>query len=115
MDARRHARSLARKYVSERNPLGWFELLYAAAAGDPAAIPWADLKPNASLVGWLDRHPVPQGRSALTVGCGLGDDAGPELTQLTRGARLAEQSFEDYLDREDPPVRRFRAVYRPAT
>ena len=28
------------------------------------------------------------------------------------GGRLAEESLEDYLDKEDPPVRRLRAVYR---
>jgi SAM-dependent methyltransferase len=27
-------------------------------------------------------------------------------------AGLTEESFEDFLDREDPPVRRFRALYK---
>jgi len=34
-----------------------------------------------------------------------------ELDGFTR-AGLTEQSFEDFLDGEDPPVRRFRALYR---
>lgn len=31
---------------------------------------------------------------------------------LFKAEGLAEVSFEDYLDREDPPVRRLRATYR---
>jgi 2-polyprenyl-3-methyl-5-hydroxy-6-metoxy-1,4-benzoquinol methylase len=34
-----------------------------------------------------------------------------ELDGFTR-AGLTEESFEDFLDREDPPVRRFRALYK---
>ena len=35
-----------------------------------------------------------------------------ELTQISSAARLVEGSFEDYLDGETPPVRRFRVVYK---
>ena len=211
------ARGLARRYVAEGDPLGWFEALYATAGGDPSTIPWADLSPNPSLVSWLDEQGVTgPGRKALKIGCGLGDDAeelsrrgfdttafdisptavswcrrrfpestvhyveadllrppaewaggfdfvlesytlqvlpselrgeamrramdfvapGGTLLAITRGqepdeaegampwpltrremavfeeAGLAELSFEDYLDDESPPVRRFRAAYR---
>lgn len=34
-----------------------------------------------------------------------------DLDEFAR-LRLQEESFEDYFDRESPPVRRFRAVYR---
>ena len=34
-----------------------------------------------------------------------------ELTQLTRDVGLSERTFEDFFDDEEPPVRRFRAVY----
>src|SRR5262249_20956550 len=75
-DARSQARELAGRFVASGDALGWFEPLYARAQGDAAAIPWCDLRPNPSLVAWLDRQP-PRGSAgtALVVGCGLGDDA----------------------------------------
>ena len=82
------AREIARRQLAKGDPLGWFEKLYAAAAGDPGVIPWADLAANPNLVSWLDAHrPVGRGRSALKVGCGLGDDA-EELGQ--RGYKTTE-------------------------
>ncbi len=38
-----------------------------------------------------------------------------ELSRLAGRAGLAAEALEDYLDDEDPPVRRFRAVYRPVS
>jgi SAM-dependent methyltransferase len=80
-----------------------FEEIYLRAGPDFSAIPWAALAPHPALVAWLDTghlppasgtHPDPAagsrpapgvrpdgdtapvaGRSALIVGCGLGDDA----------------------------------------
>lgn len=70
------ARQLASKFVAEGDPLGWFEPLYAASAEDASAIPWADMAPNPNLVAWLDARDISgSGRTALKVGCGLGDDA----------------------------------------
>jgi SAM-dependent methyltransferase len=70
------ARELAQRHVADGDPLGWFETLYATAAGDASIIPWADLMPNPNLVSWLEsRGVVGSGRKALKVGCGLGDDA----------------------------------------
>jgi hypothetical protein len=38
------------------------------------------------------------------------------LDHFTREQRLSERSFEDFLDsEEDPPARRFRAVYQRAS
>jgi ubiquinone/menaquinone biosynthesis C-methylase UbiE len=37
-------------------------------------VPWADLAPKPALVDWLTRNPG-HGRSALDIGCGLGDNA----------------------------------------
>jgi len=54
--------------------LSWFDALYTDAAGDPARVPWADLAPKQGLLEWLSRHPG-EGRRALDVGCGLGDNA----------------------------------------
>jgi SAM-dependent methyltransferase len=74
--ARARARELAETHLRAGDALGWFEPLYAAAAGDAGKVPWADLTPNANLVSWLSaRPPEIGGRSALVVGCGLGDDA----------------------------------------
>lgn len=55
-----------------------FERLYRDAQGDPAKIPWADLRANPLLVSWLDRHAADHlrpGSRAAVVGCGLGHDA----------------------------------------
>lgn len=79
------AKALAQKHLSEGDPLGWFEVLYASASQDASAIPWAHLAPNPNLVGWLDAHPLPAEGRGLTVGCGLGDDA-EELAR--RGLRV---------------------------
>lgn len=85
-DARRAtAREIADRYLQAGDPLGWFEALYARADDDPSIVPWADLAPNPNLRLWLDKHrPQADGRRALKVGCGLGDDA--EL--------LAQQGFQ---------------------
>ena len=55
-----------------------FEQLYAEASArdDPNAVPWARLGPNPLLVDWLQRRDSHgEGRPALVVGSGLGDDA----------------------------------------
>jgi SAM-dependent methyltransferase len=83
---RTRARELAGRHVARGDAVGWFEPLYAEAESDPGAIPWADLRANPNLVGWLAERPppVPGGR-VLVVGCGLGDDA--ELL-VARGFRV---------------------------
>lgn len=74
--ARQNARELAKPYLANGDITGWFEPFYHNAQGDPAAISWADLAPNPNLVEWLDREQIHgDGRSALVIGCGLGDDA----------------------------------------
>ncbi len=73
---RSRARELAASHLAQGDAVGWFESLYAEAAGDSANVPWADLRPNTSLVEWLEGKPIgSDGRLALVVGCGLGDDA----------------------------------------
>lgn len=52
----------------------WFEEVYDTAEGDPAAVPWADLKPKDKLLEWLEHHPG-EGRRAIDIACGLGDNA----------------------------------------
>ena len=67
--------------------MAWFEELYAQAeSSGPSVVPWADLEANPNLVTWLEREHVDgKGKSALVVGCGLGDDA-EELSR--RGFRV---------------------------
>jgi SAM-dependent methyltransferase len=73
---RNRARELAQAHVAKGDAVGWFEPLYAEAQGNAERVPWADLKPNPNLVEWLDRESIcGDGRTALVVGCGLGDDA----------------------------------------
>ncbi len=55
---------------------GWFEAVYATAEGDPAQVPWADLKPHPLTAAWVAAQGgALQGREVLDVGCGLGDNA----------------------------------------
>lgn len=74
---RKSVSELAARHLASGRPTGWFEPLYAAASGDAARIPWADLAPNPGLLGWAARQgsTPPVGARALVVGCGLGDDA----------------------------------------
>jgi SAM-dependent methyltransferase len=75
-EARQKAGDLARASIAAGDPIGWFEKLYAQAAGDPSAIAWADLAPNPNVVDWLNDEQVNgAGCRALKIGCGLGDDA----------------------------------------
>jgi SAM-dependent methyltransferase len=76
--------ALVEQHLTAGEPTGWFEPLYAGAAGDPTVVPWAHEAAHPYLLDWLD-DPVlrPPGVRAVVVGCGLGDDA----------AALAERGF----------------------
>jgi SAM-dependent methyltransferase len=73
---RERTKQLAAESIERGDATGWFETLYAEADGNNENIPWADLKPNNFLVEFAKLTNL-QGnsRSALVVGCGLGDDA----------------------------------------
>ncbi len=54
----------------------WFEAIYNGAQNQTNNIPWADLRPNPFLLEWLETTaPDTLNKSAVVVGCGLGDDA----------------------------------------
>lgn len=75
-DKRVRARELAAEFAEKGNTTGWFEALYAEAAGNNEKIPWADLEPNKYFEAWAEGRGLKgEGRKALVVGCGLGDDA----------------------------------------
>ena len=66
---------LAKTYADRGDPNGWFEEFYAQADGDIRKVYWADLSPNPLLLDWIETHAEPAQRTAITIGCGLGDDA----------------------------------------
>jgi len=75
-EARARARELAAEFADRGEPLEWFEAFYKESAGSTEAIPWADLEPNKYFRKWAEQTGLQgSGRSALVVGCGLGDDA----------------------------------------
>jgi SAM-dependent methyltransferase len=74
-DAYAYARRLAADSLAAGDPAGWFEHLYAQAEAGAAVVPWGG-PPNRLLTEWARRRKIRgQGRRALVVGCGLGDDA----------------------------------------
>jgi ubiquinone/menaquinone biosynthesis C-methylase UbiE len=81
-DERTYIRTLAKQYEDAGKPTEWFNVLYSQAKDGKAIIPWADLQANPNLVQWLDANKIRgQGKTALKVGCGLGDDV-EELCKL---------------------------------
>jgi SAM-dependent methyltransferase len=73
---RARARELAAEFAERGDLLGWFDAFYREAAFDNEQIPWADLEPNKFFKAWADDTGLQgNGRKALVVGCGLGDDA----------------------------------------
>jgi len=84
------ARHLATEAIGRGELLEWFEELYVAAETGGGVVPWADGIPNAQLVAWSDNHrSVGDGRQALVIGCGLGDDA-----ELLAGIGFAVVAFD---------------------
>lgn len=74
---RARARELAAEFAERGDSVGWFEAFYQEAGDDNEQIPWADLEPNKFFKSWADDVGLKgNGRKALVVGCGLGDDAG---------------------------------------
>jgi 2-polyprenyl-3-methyl-5-hydroxy-6-metoxy-1,4-benzoquinol methylase len=76
MPDRTRARELAAEFNRKGDPTGWFEALYREAEAGKSVVPWVDLCPNPYLLGFWKAHPQPTaGKSALVIGCALGDDA----------------------------------------
>jgi 2-polyprenyl-3-methyl-5-hydroxy-6-metoxy-1,4-benzoquinol methylase len=76
MPDRTRARELAAEFIRKGDPTGWFEPLYQEAEVGKSTVPWVDLCPNLHLLGFWNAHPRQTiGKSALVIGCGLGDDA----------------------------------------
>lgn len=76
VQARARLKRLAAEFTTKGDPTGWFDILYQAAESNEEAIPWAHLTANPLLMEWIAHNQLSyEARSALVVGCGLGDDA----------------------------------------
>jgi len=74
--ARVRGQQLAQESLARGDATGWFETLYGSAHGDAHAVQWADMEVNPNLVVWLEHAGLRgEGKRALVIGCGLGDDA----------------------------------------
>ena len=53
-----------------------FDAIYGQARGDVRGVPWARQAPHPLLNAWLQKRQVAgEGKPAIVIGCGLGDDA----------------------------------------
>jgi SAM-dependent methyltransferase len=76
MRDRTRARELAAEFNRKGDPTGWFEPLYQEGEAGKSTVPWANLCPNPRLLDFWNIYPQQTaGKTALTIGCGLGDDA----------------------------------------
>ena len=76
MSDRTRARELAAEFIRKGDPTGWFEALYKEGEAGQSIVPWADGQMNPHLIEfWRARPQNTVGKSALVIGCGLGDDA----------------------------------------
>jgi SAM-dependent methyltransferase len=67
---------LAAEFIRKGDPTGWFEVLYREAEQGKSVVPWADRGANPGLLEFWSLHPqVTDGKKALVIACGLGDDA----------------------------------------
>lgn len=67
---------MVRNHHAQDDPTGWFDSIYSNSGGDLSAVHWADLAPSPHLLSWMKEHPaLSRDRQAITIGCGLGDDA----------------------------------------
>jgi len=74
--ARQRLREIAAEYIGRGDLTGWFDAVYREAGDDASKLPWGDLEPNRFFKDWAEKHGLKgNGRKALVVGCGLGDDA----------------------------------------
>jgi SAM-dependent methyltransferase len=78
MDDLQHRQFIARvrAFQTRDDPSGWCDQVYLDAHGDVNAVFWADRVANPYLLAWLAEQPTSaRPLRAITVGCGVGDDA----------------------------------------
>ncbi|HEY2576849.1 MAG TPA: methyltransferase [Streptosporangiaceae bacterium] len=75
-DPDEYAKILAAEAIGAGDATAWFERLYSRAEAGKAEVPWDRGEPHRLLVEWVkERGLRGDGRRALVIGCGLGDDA----------------------------------------
>lgn len=68
--------SIANTFTQNNQPLDWFEEVYQKGKAGEIETPWADLAPNPNVKSWFEKNNLKgEGKSALVIGCGLGEDA----------------------------------------
>jgi len=94
---------MAHEAARSDDHLSWFEKVYSGARSDDLEVPWGNKVANPYLKVWLDgfKPETVKVKSALKVGCGLGDDA-EELN--TRGFKttafdIAKSAIETATER----------------
>lgn len=68
-------KTMVKEHQDKDDPLGWFDSIYTDAKGDHNKVFWADLEPSPYLLKWLKQDSNTQGKKAISIGCGVGDDA----------------------------------------
>jgi SAM-dependent methyltransferase len=102
-DWERHAHDLVAEAFAEGRPTAWFDRLYAAGRRGDVSMPWDRTEPQPLLVEWVRGHGMTgAGRTAVVVGCGLGQDA-----EFVAGLGFATTAF----DVADTPIRIVRERY----
>ncbi len=62
--------------IEEHKPVDWFETLYSQSNEEGRGVPWANMVPHPVFQYWIDKNlNIGTGKTALVVGCGMGDDA----------------------------------------
>lgn len=62
--------------VDENRPNDWFETLYSETNVAGEGVPWANMATHPLFKSWISKNPIKgEGKTALVVGCGMGDDA----------------------------------------
>ena len=62
--------------IQEDQPSNWFEPLYSSSNTNGEGVPWANMETHPSFANWLTHNSLKgNGKLALVVGCGMGDDA----------------------------------------
>ncbi|HLI89628.1 MAG TPA: class I SAM-dependent methyltransferase [Ktedonobacteraceae bacterium] len=75
-EAHRKMMQFIAEHLQRGDTASMFQELYVRAQDDMQVIPWARQQPNPLFVSWAEQHDLAgNGRRALQVGCGLGDDA----------------------------------------